>query len=400
MNTHQVRTQKILQTSLYFAVTILIGLFLSARGAMLPNLAAQANVGLSEIGIIITASSIGFLLSNLYVGRLYDRFPGHRVMGTAFIVTAMILTLLPMAKSLFWLFVIFLLSGLTRGAIILGTNTLPLWIYGEKSAGVMNALAGFFGAGSILGPLAVSQVLQRTGITNWVYWVTALGFLLLVPAAFLIPSPVIRKEPVSNPASIAPHTINENKQIIFLMALFLVFYVGAEVGLGSWITTFGKTQLPADQVHKAFELASTFWIAVMSGRFLSALLSKKVNTEILLGIDLLGMIGSLVVIIASNGHWVTLFVSTITLGLSMASIFPLVFSLAEEVMDVTGRISSLLFVGASTGSVIFPLLMGRLIDLVSPVSFMVALLAMTLVDCAIFFFLYLSIRRNKTKHQG
>lgn len=394
------RTLKILQTGFYFAVTILVGLFLSARGAMMPNLAAQADVGLSQIGIIITASSIGFMLANLFIGRYYDRFPGHRLMMVSAVLTALIVALLPFINSLSILFFIFLLSGLARGVMILGTNTLPLWIYGEKSASIMNALAGFFGAGSIVGPLVVAQVLKLTDQTDWVFWLSALGFLLLAPMALLIPSPPIRKEPVSNPSSVAAHTINENKQIILLLAIFLVFYVGAEVGLGSWITTYAKAQLPVSQASKAFRLTSAFWIAIMGGRFLSVLLGRWISTEKLLILDLVGMIGSLIVLIFADGHWTVLFAATFTLGLSMASTFPLVFALAEEVMDVTGKISSTLFIGASTGSIIFPLLMGRLIEFVSPVSLMITLLGMILVDAVIFFFLYLAIRRNKTKHKG
>lgn len=390
------RTTKILQTSFYFCITILVGLFLSARGAMLPNLADQAGVGLSQIGMIITASSVGFMLANLLIGRLYDRIPGHQLMMIGAFITAIIVALLPFAKSIGGLIFIFLLSGTARGILILGTNTLPLWIYGSKSSIVMTALAGFFGAGSFIGPMVVSKVIDLTGQTHWVYWLSSAGFLLLVPLAFLIPSPSIRKEPVSNPKSLAAHTINENKQIIVLMAIFLIFYVGAEVGLGSWITTFGKTQLPIEEASRAYGLASAFWLAMMGGRFLSSLLSTRVSTEKLLILNLFGMIASLLIVIFSTGSWGLLLGGTIILGLSMASMFPLVFSWAEEVMDVTGRISSSLFIGASTGSIIFPLVMGNLMENANPMSVMVMLLIMTLLDIVVFGFLYFSIHRNKT----
>jgi fucose permease len=397
---NQSKTTRILQTALYFYISIIVGLFLAARGAMLPNLADQVGVGLGQIGIIITASSIGFLIANLLLGRFYDRVPGHRLMMAGSLLTTVIIFVLPFTDQLSWLFFIFLLSGLARGVLILGNNTLPLWIYGNRSASVVTALAGTFGAGSVIGPWLVGQVFTRTGSTLWVFWISAIGFLLFVPAALLVPSPPIRREPMSNPKSAAAHTINENKQIIVLMAVFLVFYVGAEVGLGSWITTFGQTQLPVSEAHRAYQLASFFWIAMTAGRFFSSLLSSRIGTEKLLVMNLLGMIGSLLIVIFSGGQWGWLFGGTITLGLSMASIFPLVFALAEEVMDVTGRISSTLFIGASTGSIIFPLVMGKMIESINPINVMVMLLGMTIVDVVIFGFLYLSIRRNKTKHQG
>jgi FHS family Na+ dependent glucose MFS transporter 1 len=367
---------------------------------MLPNIADQVGAGLGQIGIIITASSIGFTTANLLIGKLYDRIKGHWLIMTALTLIGITIAIMPTVKNLYWLIMLFFLTGVFRGVIILGTNTLPLWIHGENSAPVMNALQGFFGAGSILGPMFVAQALMITGTTNWVFWASAIGYMLLVPAAFMIPSPPIRKAPIKNPKSAAAHTINENYQIIFLMALFLVFYVGAEVSFGSWVTTYAKTLLPIDLEYRAFQLASAFWFMMMAGRFLSVLITRRIGTEKLLGMNLAGMTGSLGLILLSNGNWPVLFLGTLLLGLSMSSIFPLVFALAEQVMDVTGRISSLLFVGASLGSIIFPFLIGLLIEQIDPDSAMITLLLMTITAAMIYGFLYLSIRRNKTKHKG
>lgn len=396
----QPKTIKILQTGFYFFVITLVGMFLSARGALLPNLAEQVNVGIGQIGAILTASAIGFMLANLLIGRFYDRIPAHRLMAMGAFITSILVILLPTANDLIWLIVIFLLIGTARGVLQLGANTLPLWLYGAKSATVMTALAGFFGAGSFLGPMLVSRVIERTEQTTWVFWVCSMGFLLMVPLAFLIPSPPIREKPVSNPKSVAAHTINENQHIIAMMSIFLMVYVGSEVGLASWITAFGITQLPTEEASRAYELASAFWLAMMIGRFISSLLSARISTEKLLMLNLAGMTASLLAVILIAGNWGLLFAGTIILGLSMASMFPLIFAWAEETLDVTGRISGRLFLGASIGSIIFPFVMGNLMENVNPISVMVMLLAMTLINIVIFGSLYLMIRRSKTKHQG
>ena len=391
---------RILQTGLYFAASLVVGMFLAVRGATLPNLAGQVGVGLGQIGFILTASSLGFLVGNFTMGHLYDRFKGHYIIRTGIVGMMLMIASIPFVKQLVWLFPVFMMIGFFRSMIIMGTSTLPLWIYGSRAGSIMNASMFFFGGGSVLGPILVSNMLNQTGSTQWVFWICAAGFLIVLPAALMIPSPPIRKEPVSNPHSAAAHTINENRRVIFLLALFLVFYVGAEIGFGSWLTTYAQAQLPADLMHRAYRLTSVFWICMTLGRLLSVLLSTKFDTQKLLMLDLGGILTSLVIILIGNGSWGMLFAGTVLLGISMASIFPLTFTLAEEVMDVTGRISSLLFVGASTGALIFPLLMGRLIEFVSPISIMVALLAMMLVDAVIFGMLYLAIRRHKTKLRG
>jgi MFS family permease len=59
-------------------------------GPTLPALAEHTRSSLGEISILFTARSLGHILGALYIGRYYDRFPGHYVLGVSLVVMALV----------------------------------------------------------------------------------------------------------------------------------------------------------------------------------------------------------------------------------------------------------------------------------------------------------------------
>lgn len=58
----------------------------------------------------------------------------------------------------------------------------------------------------------------------------------------------------------------------------------------------------------------------------------------------------------------------------MTSVFPTVLTLAERRMAMTGKVTSIFFVGASLGSMTLPWLIGQLFTAVGPQTMMLAIL--------------------------
>jgi FHS family Na+ dependent glucose MFS transporter 1 len=72
------------------------------------------------------------------------------------------------------------------------------------------------------------------------------------------------------------------------------------------------------------------------------------------------------------------------LGVSMASIFPTMISLAERRMTLTGAVTSWFFVGASSGAMFFPWLMGQLFEAINPPAIMFIILGDVVLAIAIY----------------
>jgi MFS transporter, FHS family, Na+ dependent glucose transporter 1 len=264
----------------------------------------------------------------------------------------------------------------------------------------LNLTQFFFGVGAFTAPLLVGGLLSVTNGFNWIWWLSALAFIALTPLVFLIESPSIRQITPANPQAIAPRTLNEFRRLIFLIALFLFFYVGAEIGFGTWLTTYAQVRLPLEQLNRSYQLTSAFWIAIMVGRLISIPLSARFAARRLLWFLVGGCFLSLLLILIGGSSWVMLLIGSFLLGISMAPIFPLSFAMAEELLEVNGAISSMLFIGASTGALIFPLILGRLLEFTDPSNIIFALMALVLMAAFSYFLLNLAIPRHRTKIQG
>lgn len=395
---------KYVQTAVYFLNVFILGLLALIKGTTLPDLAGNTGSSISQITYIFTASSIGYLISTIVSGWVFDRVKGHRLMAIAMLLMAGLLAIIPQIDRLAVLIALFALTGFCQGVMDLGSNTLILWVHGEKSAPFMNALHFFFGLGAFITPLIVSAVVIKTGSINWAYWIASLSFIPAIVLTFLVPSPAIRKSQPRNPHSLAPDVSKSHRVLLLLIFLTIVLYVGSEIGFSDWIYTYADSQLPAaptqQEIERTYQIASTFWVAMTIGRFLSIPLSLKFKPRTLLTIDMAGAFISMAVILLGGSSITTLWIGTIMLGLSLASIFPLLFTLTEQLMDVSGKISSFLMVGSSLGGLFFPWLMGQLFEFVSPFSTMVTVGAAVLLDCVVFGLLFVAIPRSKTKLQG
>ena len=391
---------KKLQSVVYFLAILILGFIGLVKSATLPDLAQRADVNISQITYVLTLGSIGFMIGTVLGGRFYDRFPGHKLLAGAMLLAALMMGIVPFLNSLWLMLVIFFILGIAHGLIEVGGNTLILWVHGKNSGPYMSALHFFFGIGALLSPLLVGIVVQQTGEFDWSYW---LIMLIIIPTALfftLIPSPTIREEPEKKSESMANRTVNTNKWLIVFLALFLCLYVGTEVAFSDWIFTYAKVKLPQDFINRAYQLTSAFWVAMTIGRLVSIPLTIKIDARLLLTLDIFGSIISLGIILFGGESFTTLWIGTILLGFSMASIFPLTFVLAERLMDVSGKISSYLMLGASSGSLLFPWLLGQIFEFIGPRSIMVTLFIAMLLDLGVYAMLTISITRSKTKIQG
>jgi FHS family Na+ dependent glucose MFS transporter 1 len=68
---------------------------------------------------------------------------------------------------------------------------------------------------------------------------------------------------------------------------------------------------------------------------------------------------------------------SIGFGLSLSSAFPTLMALSETRLKVTGRVTSLFFVGASLGGLLMPMLLGQIFDYIGSYYIMVALFITT-----------------------
>ena len=348
----------------YFGAFVALGLVAASLGPTLNGLAAQTGVAISQISLLITARALGYFAGSLFCGRLYDRLPGHPLMAGMLLLMAVCIALVP-ALTIFWLLVGLLwVVGIAEAVVDVGGNAMIGWVHGAQVGPYMNALHFFFGAGALISPLIVGLVLRYTGGISWSYWLLA---ALIVPSALWtlwMASPVIPSQhSVDATGVIQP--VTHNRGLVLLAVIFMLFYVGAEVSFGSWISTYAVTMRLATQETAAY-LTSVFWGALTVGRLLSIPVAVRLRPRAILLMDVLGCIVSVGLILLLPQSVAALWVGAAGLGLFMASIFPTVLSWAGRRMTMSGNVTSWFLVGASMGAVILPSIIGWLFDISGP----------------------------------
>lgn len=361
------RRAALLKTVGYFAAFVALGMASASLGPTLPALAGHTRSSLSQISALFVARSLGYLAGSLLGGRLYDRIPGHPVMGGALLLMAGMMGLAPVVPHLWMLAAAILLLGLAEGALDVGGNTLVVWVHGDKVGPFMNALHFFFGLGAFLSPLIIAQVMLRGGGLIHAYWTVA---ALLLPGALWLRC-------LPSPAGVSATTTRSGPEnhgrLVTLIILFFFLYTGAEVAFGGWIYSYAVAlRLTSDTV--AAYLTSTFWGALTVGRLLAVPLAIRFPPRTVLLADCLGCLASLGLVLLGSRSLVATFVGTCGVGLSMASIFPAALSLAQGRMRITGAVTGWFFVGASAGGMVLPWLIGQFFESVGPRATMVILL--------------------------
>jgi len=369
------------QTAGYYAAFVALGLIGSLLGPTLTALAQNTNVRLDQISILFTGRSLGYLLGSLLGGRLYDRRPGNPLMAGFLGLIFLMVLLSPLVPMLWLLFLAMLLMGLGEGGLDVGGNTMLMWLHREKVGPFMNGLHFAFGVGSFLTPIIVSQMVILSGNITWGYWVVALLLFPMIIWLLRLPSP--RNLPVS-----AENTANKTNSylLIGMMVLFFALYVGSEVSFGGWIYTYAVAMKLMNTTTAAF-MTSLFWGSLTFGRLLSIPITAKFKLSSVLFADVIGVLVSVGLIILWPNSEALIWIGTFGTGFAMASIFPTMLSLAERRLHITGKVNSLFFVGASSGSMALPWIIGQLFEPVGPWVAMTLIFIVMALALATFTFL-------------
>lgn len=143
-----------------------------------------------------------------------------------------------------------------------------------------------------------------------------------------------------------------------VLAQFL--YVGAQVGVGSFVIRFAQQSMPGLTARSAWYYLLGHWIGFMIGRFGGSALMKTIPAARLLSIFGAGSLISVIVALTARGPasvW-----AVVLIGFFHSIMFPTIFALSIKNLGPLTKRGSSLQVMAILGGAVLPAIMGRISD--------------------------------------
>ncbi|HEY7125883.1 MAG TPA: MFS transporter [Ktedonobacterales bacterium] len=344
---------------LAFFAFILIGANDGAVGVLLPSMRGFYQVDKATIGFLFLAGALGYLLASFNQGLLIEQL-GNRLFlvvgASVFILGAGTLSLRPVFPVAL---VAVMLIGGGGAALDAGLNA---YIAGlPRNASLLNYLHAFYGIGALIGPALASLILAASWTWNSVYiiWVSV-GMVALVGFWFVFREPAFdeNKKAAKEPGNVLALALR--LRVVWIGALFLLFYVGSEVSLGSWSYTFLTEQRHLPTLFSGWAV-SGYWFGLTVGRLTLARLAERGGGKRLIQGCLVGVAVGIVLIwfapdgaVAAAGLWIA--------GFSLGPIFPTTIAIMSTLVPSRLLPSAIGFLASlgSMGAALFPWLAGNL----------------------------------------
>lgn len=374
---------------------VLIGVASGAWGVLLPGLSTYYNVDKSVVGLLFFTSAAGYFLSALSTGFLIAKL-GQRwylVTGTTTFMLCCVLLALkpPFALVLF----IRLFQGMATGILEAGLNLFIAAL--PNNTALLNYLHAFYGVGALVGPLIASTILALSWEwnTSFLVW-TFLALPLLIGLLALFrhqSSGAAREEQIGEGENglLAALKI----PVVWFATLFLLFYVGVEVSLGSWGYTF-----LLENRHESDLLAggivSGYWLGLTLGRFILNHITERLRLGLsgLMYTCMGGIVLGILTIWLIPGVVVSA-IAFCLIGFSLGPIYPSTVALVPDIVPSRMVSSAMGFlIGLSiVGVALFPWIAGTLAQYTDIWSLLPYTVGLTVIMLA----LWWTIRRRSQR---
>jgi fucose permease len=267
----------LLTTAAFYAFFV-FGYSDNLKGPTLPAVLDELHLSYALGGTILFGAYVGFLLATLLTGLLADATSKKMPLLVAGLALSLGIWGYSSANSPLILTLMMVVFGFGLGSIELGANALIVDLHDKQRGLLLNMMAVFHGAGSMLAPLAAGRMLAAE--TSWrsVYqwdWALVGGLLLLF---LLLPYPRTRPAVQERPGG---QGISRIRQVALTpeMGWFYfaqAIYVAAELGIASWIVEFlQKTR--GQTVETSTAMLSLFFLTVTAGRFVGSFIIERVG---------------------------------------------------------------------------------------------------------------------------
>ena len=331
----------------------------------------------------------GYFLAAFPAGKLMERIGYKRgILVGLFLCASGALLFLPASSVRLYSFFLFALFVMACGQSFLEVASNPyVTILGpaQSSERRLNFAQSFNAVGAVLSPLvgrswiltgveytptqlavmSAAQVqayrAEQAGSVKVPYLAIAGIFIVVAAAIYFTHLPdVVDEETASDSSTERPSGSVFAHPHLIKGVLAQFFYVGAQVGVASFVIRFAQHTVPGMTQRVAAYYLLGHQIGFMIGRFAGSALMKIVAPARLLSIFAIGCLASVTVALIAGGIvpvW-----AVVLIGFFHSIMFPTIFALGIKNLGPLTKRGSSMMVMAIIGGAIFPAIMGRISD--------------------------------------
>jgi fucose permease len=315
---------------------------------------------------------VWFALFSIPTGIFQDRMGKRFTVNLAMIITGVGMLLPILSYSYLSTVLAFMIIGIGNTILQVSANPLLLDTSSDENKAANLSLSQFIKAiSSMLGPIIVAALAKYTG--NWKLVFPIYAAISFLSALWLSNVKIEESKPDKKPATLKTVFTLLRNPFIITMILAIFFIVGFDVSINTNIANFLKSKYSISLDIASLGI-SVYFASLMTGRFLGAILLRKVNPKSFLIVSTIVTIIGLLGILISPAIGITWALIFIT-GLGFSNIFPLIFALTiERKPEYANEISGLIIFAVCGGAVIPPIA-GILTDALGYSSIIYVLLA-------------------------
>jgi fucose permease len=371
-----------------YAALFVIGMYAASFGPVFPFLADDLDISVDTAGLLLTALFFGSILASSSIAlALHGR--DMRVL-TTFGLVAMVVGVLTigLAPNLWIALLGAAVLGMGDGLVIAALHIL-MAITSKEPAAAISRLNLWFAVGAFAGPMWAGGILQATEERALVY-----GGIGVVAAVALLLTLLARTPSHDVVAPRDEKLVLPGNPTAWFMGAVLFLYVGAEFGLGSWVSEYAKETTDAS-VFGAALLTSGYWGALALGRVASTMYFSRQRDASMLLLTSVGGAGIAALVLAlSTGSIAVSAAAAFGAGFFLGPVWPTTVAIASSRGEVADTTAATVTMG-NAGGLALPWLQGKILVGAGPAEGV----AVTAVLCAIMF-LAVSVFRFRREPSG
>ena len=346
-----------------YLIFVVLGFPDGMLGVAWPSMMTDFGVQNAQMGTMLLASTIGFLITSFNTGRLIRWFGVSTLLTVSSVVRAVGLLGIALAPQWMVLVGAAFVFGVGSGAIDGGMNT--FFALRVRSPRLMNWLHASFGLGATIAPIMLTALFSLGVAWRWGYVIVAILQVTIGLVVLLRASDWQMRDAETDTQTQATHRsalATLARPIVWANIALFFFYAGIEVTAGNWSYSL-FTESRGVSPELAGLLTGLYWGSFTAGRIFFGIVANRFAVTPTIRAMAVTAVAAAALLWWNPFNWVG-FAGLLILGFALAPVFPLLMTATPSRLGNADANNAIGFqvAAASFGIGVLPGLAGALAD--------------------------------------